>query len=323
MTHSNHIITADLGGTKMVVALVSQKGEIVDRYRQPTMAQDGPETVIERLYYSIDFLLDRNNTLPRQLEAMSLGIAGIIDTRNGIIDKAPNLPGWENLALKDKIYERYSVPVHILNESDAAALGEHRYGAGKRLKNIALITLGTGIGGGLVLDGRLFLGSSGSAFEIGHMVIKDDGPECGCGKNGCLETLASGTAIGREARRRITEGETSVLVDMVHGAIEEITAEKVHKAAKQGDPLALRVLAGASHYLGLGIINLVSIINPEMIIVGGSVARIGNLLLDPVRQIVKDKTFALMVKKLRIVQARLGEDAGLIGAAAYALDQNH
>jgi glucokinase len=252
---------------------------------------------------------------------MSLGIAGIIDTTNGIVDKAPNLPGWENMKLRDKIHDRYSVPVHILNEADAAALGEHRYGAGKKLKNVVLITLGTGIGGGLILDGRLFLGSSGSAFEIGHMVIKDDGPDCGCGKNGCLETLASGTAIGREARRRITEGETSVLVDMVHGAIEEITAEKVHQAAKQGDPLALRVLAGASHYLGLGIINLVSIINPEMIIVGGSVARIGNLLLDPVRQMVKDKTFALMVKKLKIVKARLGEDAGLMGAAAYALDQ--
>jgi glucokinase len=321
MTNSNPVLTADLGGTKMVIALVSPDGKIVDRHRQPTLAKDGPETVIQRLYSSIDLLLDKNNILPRQLDAMSLGIAGIIDTRNGIVDKAPNLPGWENLKLKDKIYERYDVPVYILNESDAAALGEHRYGAGKGLKNIALITLGTGIGGGLVLDGKLFLGSSGSAFEIGHMVIKDNGPECGCGKNGCLETLASGTAIGREARRRITEGETSMLLDMVKGSIENITAEKVHEAAKQGDPFSLRILAGASHYLGLGIINLVSIINPEMIMVGGSVAQIGNLLLDPVRQMVKDKTFPLMVKNLKIVRARLGEDAGLVGAAAYALDQ--
>lgn len=321
MTESNHVLTADLGGTKMVIALVSPDGKIIDRFRQPTLAKEGPETVIERLYSSIDLLLDRNNILPRQLEAMSLGIAGIIDIRNGIVDKAPNLPGWENLKLRDKIYNRYVVPVHILNETDAAALGEHRYGAGKGLKNIVLITLGTGIGGGLVLDGKLFLGSSGSAFEIGHMVIKDDGPECGCGKNGCLETLASGTAIGREARRRITEGETSMLTDMVKGSIENITAEKVHKAAKQGDPLALRILAGASYYLGLGMINIVSIINPEMIIVSGSVARIGNLLLDPVRKMVRDKTFALMVKDLKIVRARLGEDAGLLGAAAYALDQ--
>ena len=321
MTNSNPVLTADLGGTKMVIALVSPDGKIVDRHRQPTLAKDGPETVIQRLYSSIDLLLDKNNILPRQLDAMSLGIAGIIDTRNGIVDKAPNLPGWENLKLKDKIYDRYDVPVYILNESDAAALGEHRYGAGKGLKNIALITLGTGIGGGLVLDGKLFLGSSGSAFEIGHMVIKDNGPECGCGKNGCLETLASGTAIGREARRRITEGETSMLLDMVKGSIENITAEKVHEAAKQGDPFSLRILAGASHYLGLGIINLVSIINPEMIMVGGSVAQIGNLLLDPVRRMVKDKTFPLMVKNLKIVRARLGEDAGLVGAAAYALDQ--
>lgn len=321
MTISNPVLTADLGGTKMVVALVSPDGIIRDKHRQPTLAKEGPETVIERLYSSIDFLLDRNNILPRQLEAMSLGIAGIIDTKNGIVDKAPNLPGWENLKLKDKIVARYNVPVYIVNESDAAALGEHRYGAGKGLKNIALITLGTGIGGGLVLDGKLFIGSSGSAFEIGHMVIKDDGPECGCGKNGCLETLASGTAIGREARRRIMEGETSMLTDMVNGVIEEITAEKVHRAAKQGDPFALRILAGASHYLGLGVINLVSLINPEKIIIGGSVARIGNLLLDPVRQMVKEKTFALMTKNMKIVRARLGEDAGLIGAASYALDQ--
>ncbi|UCD08782.1 MAG: ROK family protein [Dehalococcoidales bacterium] len=321
MMNSSPVLTSDLGGTKMVVALVSPEGQVIDRHRQPTLAKEGPYTVIDRLFSSIDYILDRNNILPRQLQAMSLGIAGIIDTRNGIVDKAPNLPGWENLKLKDKIYDRYTVPVHILNETDASTLGEHRYGAGKGLKNIALITIGTGIGGGLVLDGRLFLGSSGSAFEIGHMVVKDDGPECGCGKNGCLETLVSGTAIGREARKRVAEGEKSMLIDMVDGVIETITAEKVHKAAKQGDLLALRILADASYYLGLGIINLVTIINPEMIIVGGSVARIGNLLLDPVRQMVKDKTFALMVKKLKIVKARLGEDAGLIGAAAYALDK--
>lgn len=321
MTNSHPVLTADLGGTKMVVALVSPEGKIIDRHRQPTLAQDGPEDVIDRLYSSIDYLLEKNNILFSQLDAMSLGIAGIIDTRNGIVDKAPNLPGWENLALRDKINDRYDVPVYVLNEVDAATLGEYRYGAGKGLNNIALITLGTGIGGGLILDGKLFLGSSGSAFEIGHMVIKDDGPECGCGKNGCLETLASGTAIGREAKRRIADGEKSILVDMMNGAIENITAERVHEAAKKDDSLALGVIAGASYYLGLGIINMVTLINPEMIIIGGSVARMGNLLLDPVRRMVKDKTFPLMVKKLKIVRARLGEDAGLLGAAAYALDQ--
>lgn len=321
MIYTNPVLTADVGGTKMVVALVSPEGQIIDKHRQPTLAQDGPEAVIERLYSSINFLLDRNSISPRQLEAMSLGIAGIVDTMTGIVDKAPNLPGWENLALKTKIHDNYGVPVHILNEVDAAALGEHRYGAGQGLKNIVLITLGTGIGGGLVLGGKMFLGSTGSAFEVGHMVIKDDGPECGCGNNGCLETLASGTAMGREVRRRISDGEKSMLADMVDGVIENITAEKVHEAAKQGDSLALSVIADASHYLGLGIINLVTLINPEMIIIGGSVARMGNLLLDPVRQMVKDKAFPLMVKKLKIVPAYLGEDAGLLGAAAYALDQ--
>ena len=321
MTNSSHVLTADVGGTKMVVSLVSPEGEIIDRHRQPTVAQEGPESVIQRLHSGIDLLLDRNNISSRQLEAMSLGIAGIIDIKNGIVDKAPNLPGWENLALKDRFVDKYDIPVYILNEVDAAALGEHRYGAGKGYKNIALVTLGTGIGGGLVLDGKLFLGSFGSAFEIGHMVIKDDGPKCGCGKNGCLETLASGTAIGREARRRIDNGEKSILVDLVNGTIENITAEMVHEAAKKGDPLSLSVIADASYYLGLGITNLITLINPEMIIIGGSVARIGDLLLDPVRQVVRDKSFALMSRDLKIVQARLGEDAGLLGAAAYALDQ--
>jgi glucokinase len=321
MTNSSPVLTADVGGTKMVVALVSPEGEIIDRYRQPTMAQDGPESVIRRVHSAIDLLLNRNNILPGQLEAMSLGIAGIIDIKNGIVDKAPNLPGWENLALKDRFYNNFDIPVYVLNEVDAAALGEHRYGAGKGHKNIALVTLGTGIGGGLVLDGKLFTGSSGSAFEIGHMVIKDDGPKCGCGKNGCLETLASGIAIGREARRRISDGERSSLVDMVNGVIEDITAETVHEAANKGDSLSLSVIADASYYLGLGITNLVTLINPEMIIIGGSVARIGNLLLDPVRQTVNDKSFTLMSRDLKIVQARLGEDAGLLGAAVYALDQ--
>ncbi len=320
MTEEQPVLTADIGGTKMVTALVSPDGMIIDRYRQPTNAADGPEPVIQRFFTGIDLILDRNGIQPQQLCAMSIGVAGIVDIRNGTVNKAPNLPGWENFPMGNEIKEKYNVPVYIVNEADANALGEQRYGAGMGLENVILITLGTGIGGGFVLDGKMYTGSSGSAFEVGHMVIREDGLDCGCGKKGCMETLASGTAIGREAKRRIADGEKSVLTDMVEGDVGKITAETVHLAAKKGDSLALQVIAGASYYLGLGIINLVTIINPEMVIIGGSVAEMDNLLLYPVRRMVKDESIPLMVEKLKIVKARLGEDGGLVGAAAYSLD---
>jgi glucokinase len=314
------VITADIGGTSLRVALVSQDGTILHRYQGETSAVEGPRVVTERLFAGIEAVLEESRLLPDGLQAISIAFAGIIDMDRGIVTGAPHLPGWENVPLKEPVEKRFSVPVFVLNDADAAAIGEYRYGAGKGLSNIILLTLGTGIGGGIIHDGKLFTGSAVSAAEFGHMIVKDDGPACTCGRNGCLETLASGTAIAAEAKLRIAGGEKSVLTGMTGGRTEDITAEMVHRAALDGDSLAEAVIERAAYYLGIGILNLVAVFNPEMVIIGGSVAEMGELLFGPARAMVMEKSFKAMVKDLKIVTARLGNDAGLVGAAACAFE---
>ncbi len=314
------VLAIDLGGTKIINAIISHNGEIIAKHDYPTLAAEGPQSIINRMISGIDQLLRQSVLSLAKLCAISIAAAGIIDIRNGIITGAPNLPGWHNIPLKSIIEEKCKIRTFLINDADAAALGEHRFGAGKGIDNLILLTLGTGVGGGIILNGRLYLGSSGSAAEIGHMVIEASGPKCSCGKNGCLEALVSGTAIAGEAVNRINQGVESSLVGMVEGKIEEITGEKVYLAAKSGDSLALEVIARAAYYLGIGVVNLVNIFNPEMIIIGGSVARMGDLLLGPVRKMVKEKAFPLLAQNVKIVPAQLGNDAGIFGAAIFALE---
>ncbi|MFC1949131.1 ROK family protein [Chloroflexota bacterium] len=315
------VLVVDLGGTKITAAIISPQMEIIARHNHPTLASEGPEAVIGRMFSGIDHLLEKSDLTPPQLGAISIADAGIIDIKRGLVTTSPNLPNWNNIPLKSIVEEKYGVTTFLINDADAAALGEHRLGAGKGLNTIILLTLGTGIGGGIIINGRLYLGPTGSAAEIGHMVIEASGPPCNCGKRGCLETFSSGTAIARDAINRIGNGEKSSLADMVGGDIEKITAEKVYLAAKDGDSLSLEVIAGAACYLGIGVANLVNIFNPEMVIIGGSVANIGDLLLDPVRQVVKEQAFGLLARTVRIAPALLGNDAGIFGAAIYAAEQ--
>ena len=200
-------------------------------------------------------------------------------------------------------------------------MGEHQFGVGRGVDNLIYLTVSTGIGGGIIINGRLYLGVSGSAGEIGHMTIDVNGPECSCGNIGCLEMLASGKAIAREAIRRISQGEGSSLAKMVEGKIDNITAEEVGVAAEGGDSLSLEVISQAATYLGVGMVNLVNILNPEMIIVGGGVAQMGELLLAPARQVVEERAFKLPAQAVRIVPAHLGDEAGVLGVAIFAYGQ--
>jgi glucokinase len=209
----------------------------------------------------------------------------------------------------------------MANDASAAALAEHRLGVGRGKANLVYITVSTGIGGGIIINGRLYMGIGGAAGEIGHMTINADGPRCYCGNYGCLEEMASGRAIAREAIRRIKGGEGSALIDIVAGKIDDITTIEVAQAAQGGDPLALGVVSQAADYLGASMINVVNIFNPEMIVIGGSVAKMGDLLLNPVRQRVKERAFGLSAQAVEIVPARLGDDVGVIGAALFAQEQ--
>ena len=315
------VLAVDLGGTKIITAIISDQGQIMAREYCLTLAEEGPQPVINRILSAIDHLLSGKSMAPSQLDSISLAAAGAIDFDQGLVTSSPNLPGWHNIPLRDTVKEKYGVNTFLINDASAAALGEHQFGAGKGVNNLVLLTVGTGIGGGIIINGELYLGACGSAGEIGHMTIDVNGPRCSCGNIGCLETLTSGTAVAREAIRRISQGERSSLTEIVSGKIEDITSEMVEDAAAGGDSLASEVILQAATYLGVGMVNLVNIFNPEMIIVGGGMAKMGDRLLNPARQVVMDRVFPLLAQAVCIVPAQLGEDAGVLGAAVFARQQ--
>ncbi|MFC1942383.1 ROK family protein [Chloroflexota bacterium] len=314
------VLAVDIGGTKIMAAIISNDGRILAKDIYPTLAGEGVSSVIGRLSAAMDSLLNQSNMEPTQLGAISIAAAGAVDSGRRLITTSPNLPGWSDVPLGDIVQDRHQINTFLVNDASAAALGEHRFGAGKGIDNLILITLGTGIGGGIVINGEMYDGVCGSAGEFGHMIIEINGQECGCGNNGCLEALASGTAVARDAVERISKGGQSSLVKIVKGKIENITAEKVGEAAKNGDSLALDVLSTAGRYLGIGMVSLVNIFNPEMIILGGGMATLGSLLIDPAERLVAEMAFPISAQAVRIVTAQLGNEAGVYGAAAFAFD---
>ncbi len=316
------VLAIDLGGSKIITAIISKKGQVMAKEYSSTLAEEGPQSVIERMLSAVDHVLNLGNIGPSQLDSISIAAAGAINFDRGLVTLSPNLPGWHDIPLRDMVKEKYRVDTFLLNDASAAALGEHHLGIGRGIDNLILLTVGTGIGGGIIINGELYAGSCGSAGEVGHMTIDVNGPRCNCGNIGCLETLASGTAVAKEAVRRISHGERSVLIEMVEGKLENITAVQVGVAAEGGDSLALEVISKAAVYLGVGMVNLVNIFNPEMIIVGGGLAKIGDLLLNPARRVVKERAFSLSAQVVRIVSAQLGNDAGVFGAAFFAFQQN-
>ena len=323
MTGQNNapVLAIDIGGTKMMAAVITSEGRMLASDVCPTRADKGVSSIIERLFATIDELLGQDITEVSDPGGIGIACAGGIDTVMGMITQSPNLPGWHDVPLAEIVSERYKVDAYLINDASAAALGEHRFGAGKGINNLVMITLGTGIGGGIVINGELYLGAHGSAGEIGHMIIDVNGPPCACGSNGCLESFASGKALARSAINRIKQGEESSLSGMVEGRIDEITSEDVGAAAKDGDVLALDVFSRAAYYLGIGLVNLVNIFNPEMIVLGGGMVEQFDLLIEPARQIMSERAFKIAAQGVDIAAAQLGNDAGVYGAAAYAIDQ--
>jgi len=315
------VLAIDLGGTKIFTALISSKGQVMAREYCLTLADEEPQSVINRILSAIDHLLNQRSIDSSQLDSISIAAAGAIDFDKGLITSSPNLPGWHDVPLRDIVKAKYKVNTFLINDASAAVLGEHHFGAGRGVNNLILLAVGTGIGGGIIINGRLYSGASGSAGEIGHITIDVNGPRCNCGNTGCLETLVSGTAVAKEAIKRIRQGEGSSLTKIVDGKIENITAEKVSLAAQGGDSLASEVILKAATYLGIGLANLVNIFNPEMIIIGGGIAKMGDLLLNSARQVVRERAFQLSAQAVQIVPAQLGDDAGVLGAAVFAFQQ--
>ncbi|MFP3855402.1 MAG: ROK family protein [Anaerolineales bacterium] len=305
-------LAVDIGGTNMRVARFDQEGAVpADLTKVPTLADEGPDAVIQRMVETIKSILDPENPDIR----IGVGAPGPIDPRQGLIYEAPNLPGWIDVPLRDRLQDHFDCPIAIGNDANVAALGEWRHGAGRGSDNIIYLTISTGIGGGVVTDGQLLIGAKGVGAELGHLLVEPDGPRCGCGKYGHLEAVASGTAIARTARQRLAAGASSSLSD-IEG---ELTAAEVGEAAISGDDLATKIILEAAEYIGRAMADYCHIFNPAIYVLGGGVSQLGDFLFDPIRESLERHVMhPIYVEDLMIAAAELGDDAGLVGAMALA-----
>jgi glucokinase len=307
------VLAVDIGGTKIIAALITPEGEIETRIRALTGAAGGKDASLNNLFLAIGDVLHNSGHKLEEIHSISIAAAGAINMAMGVVTASPNLPGWFDVPLLALVRERYRADSFLLNDAKAAALAEHDFGAGKGVKNMIFLTISTGIG-----DDKLVFGTSGVAGELGHMTVEASGPLCLCGNTGCMEIMACGRAIALDARERVKKGANSILTELAGGNIDNITAETVDTAARKGDAVALEVVNRAALYLGVGMANIANIFNPGMIVVGGGVSKMGDLLLNPVRRVVRERAFKLAADDAAIVQAKFGDDAGVLGAASYA-----
>jgi glucokinase len=305
----SHTLGVDIGGTDVKLGILSAQGEILERGKIPTRAGEGPPAVASR----VSEWLGTHGALAASVRAVGVGCAGLIDGNRGWLYTSPNLPGWTGIPLASIFEAELDRPVLIENDANSAAYGEHRKGAGVGTNNFVALTLGTGVGGGVVLGGALYRGSAGFAGEIGHHVIDLGGPPCGCGKRGCLEALIKAQAIVERAlamaRSRGADRP---------GWDERLTVESIHRCAAGGDELAAEALAETGRLLGIGLSNVIHIFDPDAIAIGGGVAGAGDFILEPARATVRDCYMDAAMSHVRIVPALLGNAASFIGAALLA-----
>ena len=310
-------VGVDIGGTSVKLGLVNAEGRV--------LARDGfLSGYAARRAALLGTLAERTKRLlalarRRGLEPVGVGIGapGPVDVERGTVYFFPNIPGWKNTPLRKILQARLGCRVFLDNDANAMALGEYRFGAGRGTANLIALTLGAGIGGGIVLDGKLFHGPRYSAAEIGHLVINEAGPACGCGSRGCVETYVGHRYFIREVKRRLRTS-SGLLKSWVLKEKRELTPELVAQAARRGDRLSREMWRQTGAHLGTALAGLVNILNPERIIIGGGMAQAGTLLLGPVRAVIRKKSFPIAARSVKVMPAQLGVDAGVIGAAALA-----
>lgn len=306
-------IGVDVGGTNVKLALVDMNGKIVYSNTTPTRADLGYEHSIANIQTAIEELMKETNSNKENIEAIGFGFPGQIDYQNGIVRLLPNMPGWVEIPVAKIMEEKFQIQTKLDNDVRVATLGELKYGAGKGCNNLVCITVGTGIGSGLVLNGKLVRGAKNAAGEIGHIkMTMGDGPICGCGDYGCFEAYASGPSIVAEAKEYIKGGKSSKFKEL---ATEELSPYIVAQAALQGDAVAKRIYSKMGEIIGLGLTSVINLLNPERVIIGGGVADAGDILFNPIRETVAKRAMPIQAQSVEIVPAQLGNTAGVIGAS--------
>jgi glucokinase len=304
-------VGVDIGGTNIRAAIVDAEGQVGERIKFRTQGERGPQAAVEDLGERLLALMEGHEVI-----GIGVGCPGPLDSTRGVTLHTPNLPGWSGFALAPALSNVVHRPVELHNDANAAAYGEFLHGAGRDANTIIMYTLGTGVGGGLVIDGHLIVGPDTTAGELGHMVVVANGRRCGCGVRGCLEAYASASSVARIARERLLGGDNpSALRDL---GIESITAHDVDHAADAGDEFSIDLLRETGRHLGLAAAGLVNALNPEMIIYGGGMTAAHVWLFPVIQETIREHTFKAPAERVRIVRAELGDDAGIVGVAGLA-----
>ena len=307
----------DLGGTNLSAALAGADGQIILERKQPTRSYEGPAAVLERMAGMVLAMAAEAGSRPAGL---GIGVPGLVDSAGGMTKFLPNLPTqWRDVPVTSVLQPKLGCPVYLLNDARAATLGELAFGHGRTVRTMIFFGLGTGVGGGVVIDGLLRLGPLGAAGELGHQTILPDGPLCGCGNRGCLETLVSGPALSSEGVRLLMSGNAPRLHEICAGDIAKVSPVTMAAAAQAGDGTILDAIRRAGEWLGIGAANLIVALHPELVVIGGGVAEMGDLLLDPVRETIRRRVRMFPTTGLRVERSQLGARAGLLGGIALAL----
>jgi len=304
----------DLGGTTVNIGLVTNSGGLVQQHKIPSGVIDGVDAVVDRIAKVIHSWQVEDDQL--SIRAAGIGVAGLVDTQRGILREATNFPGWINVPLVSKIHNKLDCPVIMDNDANVAALGEYSFGAGKGYDHMMMVTLGTGVGAGLVLNGQIYRGANGAAGEFGHITIEKDGPLCGCGRRGCIEAFVGTNGLVGNVRQRLLSNMTSTLRTY---NLDKLTPKDIYKEAVAGDELARLVFSTAGENLGYGLGSVVNLLNIQHIVIGGGVAEAGKFIIDSAQKILNEFALNNDAQPVRIVKAQLGELAGIVGAASLAM----
>ncbi len=313
------VIGIDLGGTNIVTGIFDCKGELIARYTRPTGVDKEPSAVLNNMVAGIEQALQDNSLEWDQIDGIAVGTPGFLNREAGMVYLAPNL-NWENYPLKKELGEKTGCTVILENDANAAIYGEFRKGCAREFSSAVGFTLGTGVGGGIIIDGMIVHGCFDMAAELGHMTIDPDGPICGCGNRGCLEAFASATAVKRYLRDQYEPRKDSLIYSLVGHDMEKLSPAVAHQAALKGDALAIEVLARTGKYLGIATANVINIFNPPVVFFNGGMIHAGDYIMKPLIDEAKKRTISASYEKSAIRIGHLGSDAGLLGIGALAVE---
>lgn len=315
MKQKNLILGIDVGGTSIKFGVV-RGNKISNEISLPTFAYENPKKVLSQVEKGVEQIFSKYSI--KNFIGIGIGFPGIVDVEKGIVTSAPNFANWKKVQVR-KTLSKYGLPVYIDNDANCAALGELYFGKGKKLSNFVMVTLGTGVGGGIIINKKLFRGDSGGAGEIGHITIDYSGPTCKCGKKGCVEAYAGNQYIKQRTIHKLHEYPDSLILELVNHDLEKIEPKVINDAAQKGDQLATKILRETGYYIGIGLANIANALDIKHFIIGGGISNAGSILLNAIENSIKEHGVKNIVKNVKVLSAQLKNKAGILGAASLVL----